>query len=88
MDIVDKHRELVIVESTGAAQLPIELRKRYESGELPISTIGANFKHYGKLIPQVAFSDFCGTESEIVVQALMQMYNEVLRLVEAFDKLR
>jgi hypothetical protein len=88
MDIVDKHRELVIVESTGAAQIPIELWKRYESEELPLSTIGANFKRYGKLIPQVAFSDFCGMESEIVVQALGQMYNEVLRLVEAFDKLR
>src|SRR5277367_435406 len=77
MDIVDKHRELVIVESTGAAHLPIDLWKRYENGELPISTIGANFKQYGKLIPQIAFSDFCGAESEIVPQALILMYNEV-----------
>jgi len=86
MDVVDKHRELVIVASTGALEMPIELWKQYENKELPISTIGANFQHHGKIIPQVAFSDFCGTESEIVIQALEQMHNEVIRLVRSFDK--
>ena len=88
MDIVDKHRELVIVVSTGAARFPIELWRRYENEELPISAIGTDFKRHGKLVPEIAFREFCGAESEIVIQALGQMYNEVLRLVEAFDTRR
>lgn len=87
LDIVDKHKEFIIVHLTGAARMPAGMMRRYENGELPISSIGDNFKRYGKLIPQVAFSEFCGSEPEIVEQALGEMHNEIVRVVEAFAKL-
>jgi hypothetical protein len=91
LDIIDKHRALVIVLSSGALKFPIDLWQRYVShecgvpGSSPVDLMG-EFKNRGEILPQIAFSDFCGGESEIVVQALTGMHNYVIKIVEGFDK--
>ena len=65
MDIADKHRELNIIASTGAFEIPIDLWGRYVDYQFGIPgsvkpDIAGEFKRDGKVIPQVAFSNFCG----------------------------
>lgn len=91
LDIVDKHRALVIVASTGAFEFPIDLMERnaaHERGALGDASFDfvAEAKRHGKLVPQVAFSDFVWGESEPVVQALGGMHNHVIGVVAQFDK--
>jgi hypothetical protein len=90
-DIVDKHRALVIVASTGAFEFPLNVMRDYRTdlSETPFSSPSdfvAELKRHGKLIPQVAFSDFIGGESETVIQALAGMHNAVLGIVSDFSK--
>jgi hypothetical protein len=91
LDIIDKHRALVIVTSTGAFEFPLDLMDRnlaHERGTLNDTSFDfvAEFQSKGKLIPQVAFSDFVWGESEPVVQALGGMHNRVIGVVSQFDK--
>ncbi len=91
LDIIDKHRALVIVASTGAFEFPIDLMERnaaHERGALGDASFDfvAEAKRHGKLIPQVAFSDVVWGEPEPVVQALMGMHNYVIKIVAEFDK--
>jgi hypothetical protein len=90
-DIVDKHRTLVIVASTGAFEFPIDMMQRYGTNlsENPFSAPSdfvAEFKRDGKLVPQVAFSDFVWGEPEPVVQALGGMQNAVVGIVAECSK--
>ena len=91
MDIIDKHQAVVIVIHAGAFEYPAELQRRYmaHKGGIPCNPpfdLTEELKRYGKLIPQVAFSDFCWGESEPVAQALTGMHNYVIKIVEGFDK--
>ena len=90
-DIVDKHRTLVIVASTGAFVLPIGMMERAiayqrEYPTVPSADFIKEFKRDGKLVPQVAFKDPSGGEQDPVVQMLGNMYNVVLGIIDAFGK--
>jgi hypothetical protein len=91
LDIVDKHRTLVIVASTGAFVFPIGMMHRAMMDERDDSTVAADFieefKRNGKLVPQVAFDDVGGGKQCPVVQSLGDMYNHVIQIIAAFDKL-
>ena len=90
-DIMDKHRTLVIVASTGAFEFPIDMVQRYRPNpsETTINAppdLVAELKRQGKLVPQVAFSDFAGGESEPVIQALAGMHNAVISIVSECNR--
>lgn len=86
LDIVDKHRALVIVASTGAFEFPIDVIQRYatnlseKSPPAPTDFV-AECQRQGRLVPQVAFSDFVWGEPEPVIQALAGMQNVVVGIV-------
>ena len=91
LDIIDKHRDLVIVASSGALQFPVELWQRYVSrqcripGSSPVEIEG-ELKRHGKIIPEIAFRNFCGGKSETVVQGLVEMHNYVIGIIEQFHR--
>ena len=91
LDIIDKHRTLVIVASTGAFVFPIGMMQQAMMDERDDSTVTADFieefKRNGKLVPQVAFDDSAGGKQGPVVQRLGEMYNHVIQISAAFDRL-
>jgi hypothetical protein len=65
LDIMDKHRTLVIVSSTTALEIPFEVAQRYGTNVgqnlfMEPADFAAELKRHGKFVPQVAFSDFVG----------------------------
>ncbi len=91
LDIIDKHRTLVMVASTGAFVFPIGMMERAmahqrEQPATLTTDLIEEFKRDGKLVPEVAFNDPSGGEQGPVVQALGGMYNHVIKIMEAFDK--
>jgi hypothetical protein len=91
LDIIDKHRTLVIVASTGAFVFPIGMMQRAMMDERDDSTVTADFieefKRNGKLVPQIAFEDSVGGKQCPVVQSLGEMYNHVIQIIAAFHQL-
>ena len=60
MDVCDKHREIVVCDSTGQAEIalshiPREIMDKHLAGEDVIAEIYAQVKKYGKVTPQVSF---------------------------------
>jgi len=92
MDIMDKHRELVLCASTGALQLPMDAIYRYlryqygESGSAPVD-LGDEFQRHGKIVPQISFKQFGGREIEPVVQGLAELHNFTIKAVNMFENL-
>lgn len=92
-DIIDKHRELVVVASAGAIQFPMEALARYIQhqcglpGSLPVDLKG-EFERHGDIVPQIAFNEFGRAKSEPVVQALSELQNFMVGVISEFDKLR
>ena len=93
LDVIDKHRELMIVIGTPAIQLPMEVMQRalrYQcgiTGSTPVD-FKKEFESHGKIVPQVAFDEFGSAKAEPVVQALNQLQNFMVWVVAEFDKLR
>ena len=91
-DIVDKHRELVVCLSSGARKLPakdeplIESYKRAHP-ELTPAQIAFKFKGYGKLVPQVSFRDFGRRPIQPVIPGLIELRDNVARVIAEFAKL-
>jgi len=89
LDIFDKHRELIIVGSTGGLEVPVGLFERYmsyqcgEPGSAPVD-IGAEFKRDGKIVPQVAFGEFGKGGPETVTQGLYDLNNFTVKIMERF----
>jgi hypothetical protein len=90
LDIIDKHRELVIVLSYGAIKFPINVWQRYADyrsgvpGTSPVD-LADELQKNAEIVPQIAFSEFRRGEPEIVIQGLGEMHNHVIKVVEAFD---
>jgi hypothetical protein len=91
MDIVDKHREIVLCLSAGGMDFPSNMRDVIESyqpanPQLNSAQVAFKFKRHGKLLPQVAFKDFGRREIEPVVPGLTELLNEVVLVVKAFSR--
>ncbi|MBZ5572044.1 MAG: hypothetical protein LAO09_09200 [Acidobacteriia bacterium] len=92
MDIVDKHRELVLTHGTGSRMFPAAMRPIVESyqrahPEITPAEIAVKFKPYGQLVPQISFTDFGRREIEPVAQGLVELYNSVVKVVGQFREL-
>lgn len=92
MDVIDKHRELVLCTGTGVRELPmgVIVEKALASYQHSVSSdeiakIAFELKGYGKLIPQVSFSEFGGREVQPVVPGLIELNNYVVNVLRQFD---
>jgi len=96
IDITDKHRELVLCFATGAVEVPPEVAARivakyaprYQKGTLGTafeSEVHQEFQNNAKIVPTISFSNFRGREFEAVMPAIMELNNEIVRIVSRFD---
>jgi hypothetical protein len=93
MDRFDKHRELVIVDSSVVVEVPSTMPdlankfRLYTEGKLPQSEIIAAsraMKEHGKATPDVAFRQFGQRKTQSVIPGLVQLFDEVSTLVGVF----
>jgi hypothetical protein len=92
MDIVDKHRELVLCASTGAREIPMnnDIARILAKNESRISgdaaaDLALNLKGHGKLVPQVAFREFGSRAIKPVVLGLAELNNYIVNVMEQFS---
>jgi hypothetical protein len=97
MDIIDKHKELVMcfctpgfALSADIANLVIrEYRTYHKSGiKDPVfeDAFQRKLENHAKITPTISFANFAGREFEAVVPAIMVLNNEVVRVVAEFDR--
>jgi len=89
LDIVDKHRELVMGFNTGARIFPTAMQpiiEAYERAhtELDEAHLAEQFKAYGILQPFVSFRDFGRRKVQPVPIALMDLFKYTSSVVDAF----
>lgn len=89
MDIFDKHREIVVCDSTGQAEIhirdiPPEIVQKHLAGEDVIADIYAQVKKCGKVTPQISFEYPPRRPRKPVSATLQDLANAVRDVVEAF----
>jgi hypothetical protein len=92
LDIVDKHRELVILPSTGSFSFPPEMKaiiEDYErtNPELGPADIARHFKRYGMAHPSISLKNFGGKKIEPIIPGLTQLFNYTVVAVGKFAAL-
>jgi len=94
MDRFDKHRELVIVDSTALITFPAsmpEIARKvalYTQGKLPVSEHAAAtraVKDYGVVTPQIAFREFGKRQAQPAIAGLVELFNEINTLIAVFS---
>jgi len=89
-DVMDKHKELVIVTHVAGLQVPIEIMRRYVTyvGNDPAANNAAlkeQLKSHAQMLPDVAFRNFLNGETEPVIQGLMMLQNFTVECMKRFD---
>jgi hypothetical protein len=93
MNRFDKHRELIIVDSSALIHFPASMGEitqevaLYTQGKLPVSGHAAAtqaVKDHGIVTPQVAFRQFGKRQAQPVIAGLLELFNEVSTLVGVF----
>lgn len=92
MDILDKHRELLICYSNGSFEFPPDMEDKfatYQSLHPDISSaeLAYHFKDYGKVVPQVSFGDFGRRETQPVIEGLIELHNHVVSAIKTFSSM-
>jgi hypothetical protein len=92
MNIIDKHRELMMFAVTGRTEFPMQLaeRRAQQKGiDLDNLTIGdfskEELEQYGNSTPQIAFRDFGGGKVQTVIPVLTQLKDAVVDVVGLFE---
>jgi hypothetical protein len=89
MDIADKHRELVLTQSSGFMQGPWELmmqvRGHLTTGEPLSDTAKREFDEHARVTPQISFRDFSGGTVEPIVPKLAELASYVSVVVSEFE---
>ena len=97
MDVIDKHRELVLCMSSGAINIPHEVIARfianhpmgYKKG-IPDAAFEADLRreieNHAQIVATISFPNFRGREFEAIVVAMMELNNDIVRIVESFSK--
>ncbi len=90
MDRTDKHRELVIVQSTGFMQgswdLVMKVRGHLTRGTVMPEPLMREFDKHGEITPQVSFKEFSGWIFEPIVPVLAQLLGCVRSVVFEFER--
>lgn len=93
MDRFDKHRELVIVDSTAEITFPPTMdelwskAELYSQGKLPqteMLALSRAIKDYAKVTPGIAFRQFGERKTYPVIKGLVELWNEVNVLAGVF----
>jgi hypothetical protein len=88
MDIIDKHKELVIMHPTGHMGGPLPLIRevsRHLARKLPLSAeLKRQFNEQGQITPQISFKDLIGWEAQPIVLVLSQLTDYVGYIVSKF----
>jgi hypothetical protein len=88
MDIIDKHRELVITHATGHMEGPWPLMREVRAHltrNLPMPTeLKRKFDEQGQITPQISFKDLIGWEAQPIVLVLSQLTDYVRHVVSKF----
>lgn len=92
LDIIDKHKELVLCLSTGMRILPISMQPMMEAyqrahPELNEAQLADHFSSYGQLQPCISFRDFGRQSVQPVTLGLMELLSYTTEVVEAFKNL-
>ncbi len=89
MDVVDKHRELILCSGTGRIDIPsnFALYARQERSSVP-SHIEDDLYQNLKVVPQISFLNFGRRKIVHVVTALNFLQEVVSEIVARFDSLR
>jgi hypothetical protein len=92
MDIIDKHRELVLCVPTGLLELPMEIGRIVESYKSahPESTpaeLTLKFQSYGNLLPRISFKNFGRRTIQPVVPGLIELFNYTVNTIKAFAEM-
>jgi hypothetical protein len=90
-DVIDKHRELVVFSTAGIREIPKHIDAVFESyksahPELTSADLAMKFKGHGKLVPNIAFSNFARREAEPVIEGLVELFNYVVKLMGTFEQ--
>jgi hypothetical protein len=97
MDVIDKHRELVLGFSTGAVEMSRELfnsivaehPSSYQQGIIDAALdahLRREAKNHGKLVMTISFANFRGREFEPIATAMMELNNEIVKVVAHFAR--
>jgi hypothetical protein len=83
MDVIDKHRELVMCVSAGHSELPYEIVMRLadeqgrEIEELSLADLLLKIKQHGKITPQIFFPKFGKRKLRAVTPGLLELADAV-----------
>lgn len=92
LDIVDKHRELILCEGTPSIALPGHLRATIDvyqraHPELDTAQVARKFKRYGTFQPCISFRNFGGREIESVTEGLVTLFNYTAASINDFREI-
>jgi hypothetical protein len=92
LDVIDKHREVFLTYGSGMRQVPKDMEALVEAchrqhPELAPVDLALHFKGYGNLIPNISFRNFGRRTIQPIVPALIELNNEVVRIVSRFNDL-
>jgi len=90
MDIIDKHRELVLCFSSGRLEISKGVLNPYLARHPDISAadLAVKLKDYGKVVPQISFRNFGGREVQPVVPGLYELLSFVKEQVRIFRMIK
>lgn len=90
MDIADKHRELVLTQSSGFMQGPwdlmMQVRGHLTTGKPISNATKREFDEHAQVTPQVSFKDFSGGIVQPIVPKLAELTSYVIVIVSEFEK--
>jgi hypothetical protein len=92
MDITDKHHSLVICDSTGVVELPLEVVPPHlRDAGLPVVdlliALTSQIKQYGRSSPQVSFREFGQRPNQLVIPCLSELLHCVVSVVNRFSEI-
>jgi hypothetical protein len=91
MDVVYKHRELILCVGTGARAIPSAIAQHLDKDRISRmspdqkAALAFELKGYGNLVPEISLRDFGRRKIEPVVPALIQLNNYFVQLMKQFD---
>jgi len=89
LDIVDKHKQLVLCIGAGVMVIPIAMEGVFESykrehPELDAAQLARHFDSHGITLPSIAFRNFGRRDIQPINPGLTQLFNYTVRVVNEF----
>lgn len=90
MDVIDKHRELVLCANTGSFEFPDELMTRYgaylnKHPGNPSAEFQAEIESNIKIVPQISFVKFGRKEVSPIIPSLKHLHDFIVHTMARFE---